>query len=240
MRLLGCAQPWEFRYRLPILIASQPVFAVIVHLLTASRGPWYAPDFEIWVACLATTVAAFGIFIRLWSASILSAGIMGSRRPETSQLVTSGPFGIVRNPLYVGTMLIFTGYSLFFGWLPALLFFLFHAVRYQRMVQYEEYEFQQSTEQFSDYMASVPRFLPRRIPREKLHGPVFTRDALLSNALFLSIPIGMAVSSWIGTLVWLIPFELAGGMTTLLYFVITKPGISAELGTQTDQTALAQ
>jgi len=175
-------------------------------------------------------IATLGALVRVWSASILSAGIMGSKNPETGVLITSGPFAVVRNPLYVGTMLIFTGYGLCFGWIAGLLFFLFHAIRYVRMVSFEELQFQDSqTAEFQRYTQRVPRFIPRRLPLESWTGPVCTLESFLGNALFVSIPVGVAVSLWSGSLSWIVPAECTGGLVMLLYFAISKPQINTKL-----------
>ena len=227
MRLLGCAQPWEFRYRLPILIVSQPIFALIVYWSSNRHGIWYAPEIPTLAAVTGLAIAVLGASIRVWSASVLSAGIMGSKNPETGTLVTSGPFGIVRNPLYVGTMLIFAGYGLCFGWIEGTLFLVFHAIRYVRMVRFEESQFHHSqNSHFQTYMQQVPRFLPRRIPVSNFIGPVCTLESFLGNALFVSIPVGLSVSLWSGSLSWIVPAEIIGGFVMLLYFAISKPQIN--------------
>ena len=54
-----------------------------------------------------------GLFIRSWSAGILR---------KTEVLVTSGPYAVVRNPLYVGSFLMMFGFCLLMNDWPSALF----------------------------------------------------------------------------------------------------------------------
>ena len=107
-----------------------------------------------------------GEFIRIYSVGFI--GKVSRTRSDSlgQQLVTEGPFALVRNPLYVGNFFITLGFSLFSGvaWLLLLVLSLF-AFQYWYIVQYEE---QLLTTHFGAkyqaYMNRVPAWLPKRMP----------------------------------------------------------------------------
>jgi protein-S-isoprenylcysteine O-methyltransferase Ste14 len=111
-------------------------------------------------------VAAAGEAIRFWgvghatSETRTTAGVGGSR------LVVSGPFAYVRNPLYLGNILMYTGLGVMANvpWLivATLVWFVF---QYAMIVSREE-EYLAATfvEDYARYRASVRRFVPRLTP----------------------------------------------------------------------------
>jgi protein-S-isoprenylcysteine O-methyltransferase Ste14 len=111
-------------------------------------------------------VAIVGEAIRFWgvghatSETRTTAGVGGSR------LVVSGPFAYVRNPLYVGNILMYTGLGVMAGvpWLVAATLVWF-VLQYTLIVSREE-EYLAATfgDEYAAYCASVHRFLPRLTP----------------------------------------------------------------------------
>jgi len=80
------------------------------------------------------------------------------------ELVTTGPFAYVRNPLYWGNFILSLGILVMaWPWMPwLLLIFLFlFAVQYGCIITLEE-EYLRATfsEEYENYFASVPRFIP--------------------------------------------------------------------------------
>ena len=95
-----------------------------------------------------------GQLIRVWSAGYLS---------KLEKLVTSGPFALCRNPLYVGSFLVCVGYLFMCNrtdaWIATpVMFWLFHggAVAYEEKLLREKFG-----EPFEKYCSAVPRFLPK-------------------------------------------------------------------------------
>ena len=110
------------------------------------------------------TIALSGELIRIWS-----VGFAGSETRTTSgvggtYLVTQGPYSIVRNPLYVGNILIYNGigimsYALFpYLQIFGLLFFTFQY--YCIILAEEDFLAGKFAEIFSQYKKSVNRFIP--------------------------------------------------------------------------------
>ncbi len=113
-------------------------------------------------------IALIGESIRLWGVSWAGSETRTTGKVGGTYLIISGPFAYVRNPLYVGNILIYLGlgimsYALFpYLQIIALMFFVF---QYYLIVKAEEeYLFSTFGEQYKKYFQSVPRFFPRFTP----------------------------------------------------------------------------
>ena len=113
-------------------------------------------------------VVVLGEALRLWGVSIVGAETRTTGSVGGTYLVTSGPFAHVRNPLYLGNMLMYAGIGIMsmalFPWLllAALVWF---AIQYSLIVtREEEYLAERFGEAYGHYRAAVRRFLPRITP----------------------------------------------------------------------------
>lgn len=86
-----------------------------------------------------------------------------------SALCSSGPFAYLRNPLYLGNVIIYAGMVLIAGgefvWilLPATLTFFF--LEYGLIISLEEETLRQKfNEEYGEYLSMVPRLIPRVTP----------------------------------------------------------------------------
>lgn len=140
-----------FRYR-----SYTPIPFLILMLLFAS--PTAAS-----LACGFCVVLA-GEFLRLWGVAIAGSETRTTGAVGGTYLITRGPFAYVRNPLYVGNMLLYAGvgvmsYALF-PWLgaAAFVYFLF---QYAQIVSLEEQYLRTAfPDDFPLYARQVPRFFP--------------------------------------------------------------------------------
>lgn len=101
---------------------------------------------------------AAGMALRVWAQSYIH-----HRLKMPLALTTSGPYQIVRNPLYIGNILICTS-AMFFArlpWAAPFIFAWFFAV-YSIVVRYEEgWLVQLYGGPAERYLQEVPRWLPR-------------------------------------------------------------------------------
>lgn len=102
--------------------------------------------------------------IRIWAAGHLQ---------KNEVLTVSGPYNYVKNPLYIGTILITTGFCILADNIYLLaastLMFCFHYIPYKKRVEGERLK-KLFGEQFEDYDQKVPDYIPRVVPysQEKL------------------------------------------------------------------------
>lgn len=112
------------------------------------------------------TVVAAGEFARLWGVAIAGSETRTTGPVGGTFLITKGPFAYVRNPLYVGNMLMYFGVGIMANlpWLAliALAYFMF---QYSLIVSLEE-EYLRRTygKAFDAYCRAVPRFVPSLKP----------------------------------------------------------------------------
>lgn len=219
MRQRGAAYDWEFRWRWPILIGSQPALALMSHVVTGVEEYWYAPVFSPGIGYSAVVVATFGILLRIQATTSLRAAVMVSDDPDVSHFVTHGIYRSVRNPLYLSSLLLFGGYGMFFGWMWATGFVLFHWWRYQRIVLLEESCLRlEWGSEFEAYCHSVPRWRPRWREFRCEFGRWLSWHGVIANSLYVGIWLGITVSVQQGSLGWIIPFECVGGFAMAAYY----------------------
>jgi protein-S-isoprenylcysteine O-methyltransferase Ste14 len=118
--------------------------------------------------CVGFAVVLLGEAIRFWGVSIAGSETRTTGTVGGTYLITTGPFAYVRNPLYVGNMLLYAGVGIMsmalFPWLllAAVLWFV---MQYTLIVlQEEEYLAGHFGEAYATYRRNVHRFLPRLTP----------------------------------------------------------------------------
>jgi protein-S-isoprenylcysteine O-methyltransferase Ste14 len=122
----------------------------------------------IWSLIIGFTVSLLGELIRFWGVSWTGSETRTTGTAGGTFLIINGPFAYVRNPLYVGNILIYIGlgimsFALFpFLQLAALIFFFW---QYYLIVKEEEnYLIKRFPEEFKEYLKNVPAFFPRFSP----------------------------------------------------------------------------
>jgi protein-S-isoprenylcysteine O-methyltransferase Ste14 len=90
---------------------------------------------------------------------------------KNRELATSGPYAYTRNPLYLGSIVIATGFAVAGRnwWIAAVLAVLF-AVIYIPVIRSEEDFLQQLFPDYADYKSRVPRLFPRLSPAARDEG----------------------------------------------------------------------
>ena len=113
-------------------------------------------SYALYIASLLLIIAGIGFAI----CAVLVLGRSISLLPEARQLVTWGPYALVRHPLYLGEMVAVAGVALQYlsAW-ALLLLALVCVVQLQRM-KYEERVLSRSFPEYGDYMARTARLVP--------------------------------------------------------------------------------
>lgn len=102
-------------------------------------------------------LVGLGLGLRTWAAGVLR---------KNSQLATDGPYGMMRNPLYVGSFMMMFGFCALIDDAENIYFVAGpFAALYVVGVLYEEQTLSlKFAETWGDYARRVPRFIPRRLP----------------------------------------------------------------------------
>jgi protein-S-isoprenylcysteine O-methyltransferase Ste14 len=110
-------------------------------------------------------VALVGEAIRFWGVSIAGSETRTTGKVGGTSLITSGPFAYVRNPLYLGNILVYVGVGIMsmalFPWLPIFAVLWFFLQYYLIVTKEEEYLTERFGAAYAEYKASVGRFFPR-------------------------------------------------------------------------------
>ncbi len=137
---------------LPRLAAMVGTFSSLGFLLL----PTQELSTGLYLVSLLLLVGGIGFSI----CALLVLGRSISLLPEARRLVTRGPYGLVRHPLYLGEMVAVTGIALqhFSVW-ALLLLIVGWAFQFLRMT-YEERVLSKSFPEYADYMARTARLVP--------------------------------------------------------------------------------
>ncbi len=191
------------RMRLRLLVTKLLLLAMLP-LLLLSRGSHpegYLVDTVLASAGLTLLLLAAGG--RIWASLYLSGR-------KNSELVTEGPYSLVRNPLYLFSFIGFLGAGLVFeSIILALLMAGIFAVGHWPTMRKEEEDLREIFgEAYEDYARRVPRFIPRiepvRRPTQVLVKTVAFSRALREASLIPMVFVVAHVLEW-AKMVELIP-----------------------------------
>ena len=151
MRLGG----WLFRHR-----TSIPLPIVLALVLVPAQRLARPVVFDATGACL----VALGELTRLWAVRHIGV-ISRTRSDRLGPLVSTGPFALVRNPLYIGNIALWVGFACA-AHVPMLapLVAVVLGLEYHAIVRWEEALLESRRgQEYRDYAARVPRWVPRRL-----------------------------------------------------------------------------
>jgi protein-S-isoprenylcysteine O-methyltransferase Ste14 len=133
-------------------------------------------------------VSLLGLLLRAWAAGHLA---------KDRDLAVSGPYAYLRNPLYVGTLIVALGFVLAArnGWL-ALLFGAVFILVYLPAAELEEQHLREIFTAYQEYASQVNRFIPGRRYRD--------RGKTFSGALYWRNEEYKAALGWLIALAWLL------------------------------------
>jgi protein-S-isoprenylcysteine O-methyltransferase Ste14 len=143
---------WLFRHRTSIPLP----FALALLFLRVGEAP------ASWTLTLAGAVLTLaGEALRLWAVHHIGT-ISRTRSDRLGPLVTTGPFGYVRNPLYIGNILIWVGFAMTarLVWIAPVVLVLL-ALEYHAIVRWEEQLLEERRgDEYRDYCLRVGRWMP--------------------------------------------------------------------------------
>jgi protein-S-isoprenylcysteine O-methyltransferase Ste14 len=126
-------------------------------------------------ALLGVGIALLGELLRIWAVGF-SGDTTRADAVTAGQLVTAGPYALMRNPLYLGNVLIAIGFTIAFSgavpasqalWMMGFVLLLLLLVYGSVIPLEEEYLARSFGTRYTEYTTLVPRFLPWRGPLAK-------------------------------------------------------------------------
>lgn len=124
------------------------------------------PIFELGIfRYLALPLWVIGTFIIIWcSIDIIRRGRgTPAHLDPPKELVITGLYRYVRNPIYLGALLVQLGYILWFGSGMMISYFLFFVLAYHILIVFIEEPILRNTfgAAYTEYSKHVPRWIPR-------------------------------------------------------------------------------
>ena len=116
-----------------------------------------------------------GLLLRAWAAGHLA---------KNQELATGGPYGYLRNPLYLGTLMVAAGLVVAAQrWELAILFAAVFGLVYLPVIELEEQHLRKLFPSYSEYAQSVPSLWPKlsRVITPELPGGRFQIPLYMKN-----------------------------------------------------------
>ncbi|MBS1817090.1 MAG: isoprenylcysteine carboxylmethyltransferase family protein [Acidobacteria bacterium] len=144
---------WLFRKRTSIPL---PIVAALLLI-----PPVAADRTAVWMVWAGLPIVLAGELIRLWGVHHIGS-VSRTRTDRLGPLIDHGPFAMVRNPLYIGNILLWIGFAVSarLPWLAPVVLVLL-ALEYHAIVRWEERLLESRMgESYRQYLQRVPRWLP--------------------------------------------------------------------------------
>lgn len=158
-------------------------------------------------------LTAAGAGLRTWGTAYLRPEVMRDHRLHAERLTADGPFRHVRNPLYLGNILMAAGMGLSASRMGAATLVALMTLFGCRLILREEAALEAAQgEDYAAYRAAVPRLLPALRPRvpasgnEPAWGPAFLAEAMI---WFFALALGALAVTLSEHLFWIL---LAAGI----------------------------
>jgi len=171
------ATSFEFRHRsliiTAIFVTAFSFYAVGDQNLVLAMLGWLKPWPAISPALAARALFGLGALLalacallRTWAAAYLDSRVVHDQQLHASHLVADGPYRHVRNPLYLGSMLLALGFAPLATRFGAAALVIGLSIFVHRLIRREESELLESQgDTFRAYRAAVPQLLPSPTPR---------------------------------------------------------------------------
>ena len=144
------------------LIVEAGVFALYVPLTLLRKGTRIEMGVFSFLAIPFWLIGTLIILRCFWDFTFKGRGTPAPTDPP-KELVVTGFYRYVRNPIYVGSMLIFLGHFLWFGYLPQLTYTVLAFIGVHAfIIGYEEPNLRKKFGTvYEEYCKRVPRWIPR-------------------------------------------------------------------------------
>jgi protein-S-isoprenylcysteine O-methyltransferase Ste14 len=159
--LLGLLSPWEGLVR----GAGNDTLWLAASTLLARSGWVGLAGATIAVTAAALICLVLGAIFRVWGTAYLGSGVMSGFAMQGDQVVATGPYRYVRNPLYLGAWLLADGTSILMPPTGAAFFLVSFSIFALILIFAEErFLSARQGDGYEQYRRRVPRLLPRIVP----------------------------------------------------------------------------
>ena len=144
---------------LPLLLAA--ILLSVPHIPISLLGEKFLPS-TWWRFPVAAALTAAGLLIAVWARRYLGTNWSGTVTiKEGHELVTAGPYAIVRHPIYTGLILAFAGTAIAIGEWRVVFGVAFAVIAFWRKLWLEErWMREQFGERYQAYSRRVPALIP--------------------------------------------------------------------------------
>lgn len=156
--LLGFFSPWRR------LFAAGPDVTLWLALSTwLSRAAKLGIELStVIVTLVALACCSAGAAFRVWGTAYLGFGVVHADAMQAGHVVASGPYRYLRNPLYLGTLLLALGFSILMPPSGAVVFLVGLCLLQMALIRGEErFLSEKLGDAYREYRHRVPRLLPR-------------------------------------------------------------------------------
>lgn len=134
---------------------------LILQIWSAMYYPFPNSFWTTFVNILGVVMYLSGFILAVWARIVMSKswGIPGEHIQKQDKLVTTGPFAITRNPIYLGFLLLYFGFAfaidswLFFLRIPLLLYFIKSAKAEEKILE------KKFGKRYLEYKSRTPKFI---------------------------------------------------------------------------------
>jgi protein-S-isoprenylcysteine O-methyltransferase Ste14 len=140
-------------------VAGQLLLIAAV-FLSALVGRSWAGGYAVAALSVGGVLLALGLVLLAWAGLRLGSSLTPFPAPRTDQSVqTTGPYGLVRHPMYGGGILIALGWSIVFATIVGLVLTLALGVFLDLKARREEVWLRERLDGYDDYRAGTPHKL---------------------------------------------------------------------------------
>lgn len=201
------ASNFEFKYRFWIFGAlfwiAFSVYSIDHQNSASALLDWFAhvrgtavADWQYHaVFAVAALFCIANVALRTWATAYLNSAVMVDKRLHTTRLVADGPYRYVRNPLYLGNILLAIGFGLLASRLGFVILVVGVILFDYRLILREEAGILASQgDSYRAYCAAVPRLVPALRPQVASAGTMPRwGDGLLGEAFMWVLAAAVAV-----------------------------------------------
>ncbi|HZV13496.1 MAG TPA: isoprenylcysteine carboxylmethyltransferase family protein [Candidatus Kapabacteria bacterium] len=118
--------------------------------------------------------AIIGEFIRIWGVGYIGPETRTVDAPGGTKLVTTGAFAYVRNPIYIGNIILYIGVGIMTNvWWIAVVGYIYFQIQYALIISAEEEHLEKTYGmEYREYKKHVRRYIPR-LTAHKTSSPIF-------------------------------------------------------------------